>query len=174
MFLFTPSHEVSTRDSSIRVVVLLPHAITNDTATTTCDGGACTGACQWHELISALQMDRSSQELLTKLLLMGQGATSTRPPLSREARSFPVDTGAVIMWQGYNESWVNMSVASSLWSVPVSYSTSESSWTTTKASRGRGRHPGPEAMSGRVSLKVEECFRCYTTSQVLIVILKQV
>ena len=34
----------------------------------------------------------------------------------REAWSCPVDTGTVKMWQGYNESCVNMSVASSLWS----------------------------------------------------------
>ena len=92
--------------------------------------------------------------------LMGQGATSTRLQLlggaPREAWSCPVDTGTVKMWhQGYNESCVNMSVASSLWSVTHSASLW---WTTITASRGRGRPQDlrAEDTSGKASLKVAE------------------
>ena len=91
----------------------------------------------------------------------GQGATSTRQQLSeeqgapREAWSCPVDTGTVKMWQGYNESCVNMSVASSLWSESEAPALS---WTTTTVLRGRGRPqvPPAEDMSGKASLKVAE------------------
>ena len=91
--------------------------------------------------------------------LMGQGATSTRLQLlggaPREAWSCPVDTGTVKMWQGYNESCVNMSVASSLWSESEAPALS---WTTTTVLRGRGRPqvPPAEDMSGKASLKVAE------------------
>ena len=91
--------------------------------------------------------------------LMGQGATSTRLQLlggaPREAWSCPVDTGTVKMWQSYNESCVNMSVASSLWSVTESASVW---WTTITASRGQGRPQDPRAedTSGKASLKVAE------------------
>ena len=73
----------------------------------------------------------------------------------REAWSCPVDTGTVKMWQGYNESCVNMSVASSLWSVTHSASLW---WTTITASPEQGRPPDPrtEEMSGKASLKVAE------------------